>query len=159
MCLRGCGCFSLLLVWEMCTSASKPCVVTSLSSPIPWQSSPDNSKPSDDSICFCQVVQTPFQSVSSQCLMAASLWPRNNYCVGGWEGVTERSWNWKTREICFFQKKISQAQIISFVRLLPWIEVDVVQAAVVYIIFSLIPYCEGQTSHRRLFGIGWVSSQ
>lgn len=49
------------------------------------------------------------------------------------------------RDLFFFQKKISQAQIISFVRLLPWIEVDVVQGAVVYIIFSLIPYCKGQT--------------
>lgn len=80
--------------------------------------------------------------------MAASLWLRNNYCVGEWEGVTDRETGRPERFVVFVfffpRKKISQAQIVSFVRLLPWLEVDVAQKAVVYIIFSLIPYCKGQ---------------
>lgn len=57
---------------------------------------PHDLKPGDYSICFCQVVQTPFQSDGSQCPKAASLccsvlYQEMTIVEGRCEVVTKRS--------------------------------------------------------------------
>lgn len=95
--------------------------------------------------------------------MAASLWLlstllRNDYCGWDVQGSNREIIMLQHQRNLFFLEVLAQTQKISFVRLWPLIELDVVQKAVVRVIFPLIPYCDSQTWCFCLFGIdGFLS--